>query len=68
MTNIDLIDKKIRVDIEFVKELRMAKKRRAVNFPDEDILSDREITRMLKNTAGFEKSTEELIKSPRKTK
>jgi len=57
-----------RVDKEFLKRLRKIISSRTQNFPNENIreLSDRELTRMLRNTDGFQKSLEELKIKPRK--
>ena len=70
MTNINLKHKLINSDADFIKRLRQIIPKRGNNFPEENLreLSDRELTRMLKNTTGFQQSLNELESKPRKIK
>ena len=70
MANKNLTIKQIRVDDDFVKKLRSTIPNRLVNFPDENIqqLTDRELTRMMKNTEGFQNGLKELETLPRREK
>ena len=60
----------MRVDLDFLKKIRSTIPKRLTRFPEENIkeLSDRELTRMLKNTQGFEQSLKEIEGLPRKFK
>ena len=67
--NLRNFEKKIRTDKDFIFGLRGIIPKRLNNFPEESPreLSDRELTRMLKNTEGFEKALEEMATLPRST-
>jgi len=61
--------KLMKADPEFVRKLRLTALKRAIKFPEEKIgvdLTDRELTRMMKNTTNFEESLKELETLPRK--
>ena len=60
----------IRVDKDFAEKMRKTIGNRARNFPKEDTreLTDRELTRMIKNTKGFEESLKDLETLPRRQK
>ncbi|KKM06194.1 hypothetical protein LCGC14_1746440 [marine sediment metagenome] len=70
MTNNNFRARKMRVDLDFLKKIRSTIPKRLTRFPEENIkeLSDRELTRMLKNTQGFEQSLKEIEGLPRKFK
>jgi len=59
-------ERTFKVDEDFIKKLREVRPRRMDKYPEDyGKLSDKELTRMLKNTEGFEKSIRELETKPR---
>ena len=56
--------------VDFLKKVRSTIPKRLIKFPNETAreLSDRELTRMLKNTVGFEQSLKEIETTPRRFK
>ena len=60
--------KLMKADEEFVKKIRKVIPNRIRNYPNENVreLTDRELTRMMKNTMGFEESLKELETLPRR--
>ncbi len=58
----------MRVDKDLKQQLRKVIPKRIRNFPEENPreLTDRELTRMLKNTSSFPASLKELEKLPRR--
>ncbi len=70
MSNRELMDKTMRADTKFIERIRSTIPNRMRNFPEENVktLSDRELTRMMTNTVGFEESLKELETLPRRNK
>lgn len=63
-----IIDKNIRVDLDFAKVIKKVPKERMKRGIEEDLIGTREITRMMINVPEFDIVLEKLKNNPRKKK